>query len=163
MTRPGGLRPPNQQPGQGQPRDGSQPTAEDLRAIIHQGDAQKLVQVADRIGEHLKQVGLKTSQIRRIFTDVKSIEAAAKARFSQNEGAPEPFSTDLAIRRLVLLKPKLAYQAGRHGRPVRTLKEVLEGAIDRVLDSPDRTEAINNFIHFFEAILAYHKFYGGED
>ena len=40
------------------------------------------------------------------------------------------------------------------------LKEILTQAIDRVGDDQKK---FNRFVDFFEAILAYHKAYGGSD
>ena len=62
--------------------------------------------------------------------------------------------------KLLMLKPKLAYAAKRHGGGVNTLKNVLTQAIDRVGND---SEKFNRFVDFFEAILAYHKAYGGRD
>ena len=78
-----------------------------------------------------------------------------------------------ALRRLILLKPKMAYRARRErGRAVEELVRVLDPALDLVVSAPPRGDqapgAGNNqddnfqrFVEFFEAILAYHKSYGG--
>ena len=66
----------------------------------------------------------------------------------------------LDTHKLLMLKPKLAYAAKRHGGGVDTLKEVLTQAIDRVGNDQKK---FNRFVDFFEAILAYHKAYGGRD
>lgn len=160
MTRPGGYR--QEQPRQQIPQQG-QTRQIPLEDIIQNGDAQKLVEWADRIGDQLKKDKLKTSQIRRVFTEVRSIEAEAKARAEPGTADQSKRNVDIAVRRLVLLKPKLAYQAGRHKGALIGLKDILEPAIDVVQKAPDREKAVGNFVRFFEAILAYHKFHGGED
>jgi len=76
-----------------------------------------------------------------------------------------------ALRRLLLLKPKMAYRARREsGGAVRTLVDVLDPAVDLVAKAKPRVEggSANNqddnfqrFVEFFEAILAYHKAHGG--
>jgi CRISPR-associated protein Csm2 len=58
---------------------------------------------------------------------------------------------------LIMLKPKLAYAAARN-RNVEELKDALTQAINQV----DNHEKFKNFVDFFEAILAYHRAYGGE-
>lgn len=117
---------------------------QELEQIIA-GDAQKLVEVAERLGSDFASNGLSTSQIRNFFGAVKRLQM--KGQFDQQ-----------AARELILLKPKLAYQAGRHGGKVKDLERVLGKAIDLVGADPKRFE---NFTDFFEAILAYHKFHGG--
>ncbi len=117
---------------------------QELEQIIA-GNAKKLVEVAERLGQDFAN-GLSTSQIRNVFGEVKRLQM--KGQFDQQ-----------AARELILLKPKLAYQAGRHDRTkVPQLAKVLSAAIDRVGSDQRRFE---NFVDFFEAILAYHKAYGG--
>jgi CRISPR-associated protein Csm2 len=71
---------------------------------------------------------------------------------------------DSAIRRLVLLKPKMAYQAARE-RKVKNLVNNLDEAISYVesAESPaEKKERFDKFVDLFEAILAYHKAKGGK-
>jgi CRISPR-associated protein Csm2 len=74
-------------------------------------------------------------------------------------------SRKLAGRRLVLLKPKMAYRARKErGKAVEDLVKVLDPALDEVINerNPDRQGGnFQRFVEFFEAILAYHKAYGG--
>ncbi len=83
-----------------------------------------------------------TTQLRGIFQEVK--------RLSDN------FET--CKIRLNLLRPKLAYQRGRFG-VLEPLTKVLTHMIKNVED--DTT--LKGFKEFFEAIIAYHKAYGGRD
>jgi CRISPR-associated protein Csm2 len=136
-----------------------------LRTIITDPDgAQTLVEWADQLGQSLKSQGLSTAQIRALFGEVRQIQAEWSI-----EGR-----RDHARRRLVLLKPKMAYRARKErGRAVEELVKVLDPALDLVVEAPPRTEdkprgAGNNqddnfqrFVDFFEAILAYHKAHGG--
>jgi CRISPR-associated protein Csm2 len=127
----------------------------DLRAIIVEGDAKVTVEQARTLGENLARQ-LTTSQIRNIFGTVRRIQM----------NWPEDPTTETeqqranrAQRELLLLKPKMAYQAKRErGRGVAMLTDVLSEAIDLVGDDRDNFQ---HFIDFFEAILAYHKAYGG--
>ena len=137
----------------------------DLKSIITDpAGAQTLVKEADRLGRSLKGQRLTTSQIRALFGEVRQIQAEWGM-----EGR-----RDHALRRLILLKPKMAYRARKErGRAVEQLVRVLDPALDLVIDAPPRPEnqapgAANNqddnfqrFVDFFEAILAYHKAYGG--
>lgn len=144
-------RNPNQKQsgGGGVPR----PTDQDLKRII-QGvtpeDAKVLVQWARDLGYALKDKGLTTSQIRNIYGTVRQLEA----QWPKGAASPE------AARELILLKPKLAYQAARQPRKgVEELADVLGRAIDQVGTNRDH---FGRFVDFFEAILAYHREAGGK-
>lgn len=133
----------------------------DLRQIIVAGDAEVLVARAEKIGTELKR-DLTTNQIRAIFGTVRQIE------MDWDETAT-PAKQRQAQRNLVLLKPKMAYRAGREGyrgQGLQALSETLSTAIDLVMDDPKTGEAdartrFGYFVEFFEAILAYHKVAGG--
>ncbi|HNZ02043.1 MAG TPA: type III-A CRISPR-associated protein Csm2 [Anaerolineaceae bacterium] len=126
----------------------------DIDKIIQNQEAtEKLVEVADNLGRELKDLGLTTAQIRALFGEVRQIQAQWSIRGQE----------DRALRRFILLKPKMAYRARRErGQGVRTLVEVLTMALDAVISGgTDKKEKFDRFVEFFEAILAYHKSYGG--
>jgi len=130
----------------------------DLTTIITDPDgARVLVARANEIGRELKEINLTTSQIRALFGEVRQIEAQWSMENDQQK--------QKALRRFILLKPKMAYRAKRErGRAVQELVSVLDPAVDLVVREPDRKKQEENFrrfVEFFEAILAYHKAYGG--
>jgi len=126
-----------------------------LQAIIVDGDAETTVRVAEELGQSLARK-LSTSQIRNIFGTVRRIEMTWP---EEPEGAEEKKEAEQARRELLLLKPKMAYQAKRErGRGVQTLVNVLSEAIDLVEGERQRFQ---HFVDFFEAVLAYHKAHGG--
>ena len=114
----------------------------DLPAIL-KGDGKKLVDDAEKLGELLgkaKREGgteMTTSQIRNIFGEVKKME------FDEYK--------------IELLRPKLAYTAGRHPKQVGPLQEVLDDAIKEIDGDKAKFE---RFKDFFEAIVAYHRKWG---
>jgi CRISPR-associated protein Csm2 len=129
----------------------------ELHSIITDPDgAQALVKWADQLGQELKSMGLATSQIRALFGEVRQIEA---------QWGINPENRQKASRRLILLKPKMAYRSRRErGRGVQELVNVLGPALDEVIKEKDPLKQDDNFrrfVEFFEAILAYHKAYGG--
>lgn len=127
------------------PRENSEAGLPDKNTVnlIINGDSKTLVTVAEDLGKRFNSKKLTTSQIRNVFGSVKKIEMKG---FNANE--------------LRLLKPKLAYAAGRtKNEGVKDLKEVLSSAIDSV---GDEEEKFDNFCNFFEAILAYHRAAGGK-
>jgi CRISPR-associated protein Csm2 len=150
----GGQRPPQHKPGGGETAF-PVPSSAEVRAIIADGDAETLVRVAERVGCALVQEKLTTSQIRAFFGAVRQIEMSWPSTGTDAE------TTRARRRELLLLRPKLAYQAARApGRGVARLRDVLDPAIAEV--GGDR-QRFQHFVDFFEAILAYHRAAGGRD
>jgi CRISPR-associated protein Csm2 len=129
-------------------------SSSDLQTIITNPDgAQTLVRYADNLGHQLKNTGLTTSQIRALFGEVRQIQAQWG------------IDRQKALRRLILLKPKMAYRARKErGKAVQDLVSVLDSALEHVIQENDvkkQNANFQRFTEFFEAILAYHKAYGG--
>lgn len=76
-----------------------------------------------------------TSQLRNVFTKVLQ--------------AREPFNAHL-------LRPKLAYVAGRADKPA--MKELVY-LLDELIQAIQNERHLKNFKDFFEAIIAYHRFF----
>lgn len=98
---------------------------------------ENMVKFADQFGKHLVQGGLTTNQLRKFFGEVKrqQMEGFNKSEF-------------------ILLKPKLAYAVGRD-KKIMDFYKVMSQAIDLV----NNNDQFKNFIKFFEATVAYHKYY----
>ena len=111
---------------------------------------------AQRLSEEEKgkSVALTTSQLRKFFGAVKNLQLMVELNgFSESEFG--------------MLKPKLAYAVGRAHKNngnkecrIDDFKDVISQAIDNVMACEDKKKAFDNFINFFEAIVAYHKVYG---
>lgn len=130
----------------------------DSRKIIVDGDVSRLVDTAKEVGNSLARQ-LTTSQIRNIFGEVRRIQMNWPPDSAKDKG-----KADEAFRSVVLLQPKLAYQAKRErGRGVEELQMVLDPCIDEIRKAPEdkRQLYFTRFVDFFEAILAYHKAAGG--
>ena len=132
---------------------------DDTRIIITDpNSAELLVKQAKELGRFLtqKETNLSTSQIRSLFGEVRQIEAQWSMGSEQQKKAR---------RRLILLKPKMAYRARKErGKAVQELVNVLDPALDVVISETDpakQKDDFQRFVEFFEAILAYHKAYGG--
>lgn len=123
-----------------------------IHKIVVDGDAEALVGQAETFGRAMQAWGLTKSQIRGIFGTVRQIKAAwDKTEPREN------------LRKVLLLKPRLAYQGTREPK-VRPLADVLTHAIDLVAENKEAAEQSKRFDHFadlFEAILAYHTAAGG--
>jgi CRISPR-associated protein Csm2 len=115
----------------------------DLDAIVKKGDSHKLNEVATKLGKHYSQGSdrekLSSSQIRGILDHLQRM----------------PGYEEKVVQ---LLRPKLAYAAGRHGGKVKELQNVTDRAITLI----DSSETFENFKNFFEAIVAYHRYHGGK-
>ncbi len=128
-------------------------SAQDIQQIITNPErADLIVKYADILGNELARP-LTTAQIRALFGEVRQIQGQMSIEHKK------------AWRRLYLLKPKIAYRVRRApGQGVKMLADVLNPALDEVLkakDEPTQKAYFKNFVEFFEAILAYHKYYGG--
>lgn len=95
-----------------------------------------------------------TSQIRQVFTKLKTIEAKGG------------IGTPTEKTQFLMLKPLVAYASGKHDKTgLKQLKKRLDWAIDEVMKADNEDEQQTRFKHFcrlFEAILAYHRAYGGK-
>ncbi len=123
-------------------------------AIVMKADptGAEMVNFARQTAELLVRNNLTRSQIRNIFTEVRKIEAM----WDQDQAR--------AMRRLNILKPKLAYATART-EAVGLLRDVLSKAIDEVEAAPngEREPRFRRFMELFEAILAYHRALGGRN
>ncbi len=110
--------------------------------------------IAENYGRQLadKFNGIKTNQVRNIFSGVQAL----RTKLAEQKEWTNEIHNDL-----VLLKPKLAYAAGRQ-KNVKKLYDLLSKGINATTNSTKKEEALKNFILLVEAIVAYHKFYGGQ-
>jgi CRISPR type III-A-associated protein Csm2 len=140
---------------------------EDIRRIILDGDAETLVNSAERMGGRLEEGNVAGHEVLGIYGDIWRIEMAW------------PASPAEAQRGLQVLKPKLAHLAKRAREtadseetlPIEELTAVMCQALDLVLEQADegeeqdtaRRRAFERFVSFFEATVAYHRYHGGRD
>ncbi len=86
--------------------------------------------------------GITTSQLRNIFAKIKPIEYKKENLSDIN-----------------LLRIKFAYISGRSDK--REMKNLC-GFLDKLISEVKNQENWNQFKNFFEAIIAYHKYFGGK-
>lgn len=111
---------------------------------------EKLINEAEERGKSLSK-SLNTNQIRNFFSAVLSIKN--KMEMMGKEFEFEEVETEIS-----LLKPKLAYAAGRQSA-VRPFKEFIDEALDSLKNSKDKKKALLNFFNLVESFVAYHKYY----
>jgi CRISPR-associated protein Csm2 len=117
---------------------------------IRTGVNNDAVEWAKSFGEFLTQGGrkssLSTSQIRKFFGELKRIQA----------------DYDKLKTELPMLKAQLAYAVGRKpDTKIKQFNEEISIALDSVREN--NKSDFNNFVKIAEAIVAYHKFFGGND
>ena len=104
---------------------------------------------AYKVAEFSKNNNLKTNQLRKFFGAIRKMEG----KNSWDEIEPEFY----------LLKPRMAVGVGRNHIP-KEFYNVIMTAMNKV-NVGSEEEKLDNFkvfVEFFEAIVAYHKFLGGD-
>lgn len=115
--------------------------------IVPTKDAAELLNdSAELMGLLLKAYGISTSQIRRYLDSLRKIKATSTAdTFSPSD--------------VLLQQVKVAYAAGRKSE-LTFLYEVMKPAIT---EGSREYHYFEQLLRFVEAIVAYHRFYRGED
>lgn len=102
---------------------------------------------------------LKSSQLRRFFSAVNAVTnriMVYHARHLDERQLPLELASEVKY-----LKVKFAYQAGRMCEVQKFGKAArIKEHIDEIGDSFERYQG---FARYMEALVAYHKFYGGRD
>lgn len=129
----------------------------DWKKIIEKKDYDKLVSNAEKMGKKLVDMEVKSTQFRRIFTLVKRIHTKLKNQKKENQESSPNIPEDI-LKEIYLLKPKMAYTAGRH-KNLEFMYEEMKTIINEIKNFED----FDLFYHFIEATLAYHKYNGGKD
>jgi CRISPR-associated protein Csm2 len=114
---------------------------------ISQEADKDMIDYAERSGRFMAQNGLTNSKIRSIYGEIKRIQMGD----FKNEKVS-----------FYLLKPKVAYALGRDPKNEGLIlfKKIFDKCFSCVTDD---SKTYLNFCNFLEAILAYHKAFGGKD
>lgn len=122
----------------------------DIQDWIKNGITKETVTYADAMGKKLKDDGLTTSQIRNVFGEMRKIQMngfkGEKANF-------------------LLLRPKLAYAVKRqNAKGMEEFYNLFCVAYDAVeTENVERaTIQFDHLLQIMEAVLAYHKYHGGQ-
>lgn len=128
-----------------------------------------LVQHAKDLGSGLADLHVKTNQLRKFLDAINQLKAKLNLE-------SEPNITNVEIT-LQMLKPKLAYAVGRVDKRkeeyvgLKSLEEVIAAAVDKMTQVKTASdedlvafrEDFQRLVNLVEAIIAYHKFAGGEN
>jgi CRISPR-associated protein Csm2 len=115
--------------------------------------AEQIVQEAENVARTLAMKDrLKTGQIRNFYSGITRLRSKYATKGNWESVQSE----------LVMLKPKLAFAAGRQLAVKTTFYPRMTEAVESVLNADDKEKALKNFFMYVESIVAYHKFFGGE-
>lgn len=101
-------------------------------------------------------LALTTSKIRNILSMVSELYTDAQ------HARGEKLSEDM-VGRVQYLRMRIAYEAGREGRE-NAVKEFANKAelLPRISEIGNSRQKLLLFCNYMEALVAYHKFYGGD-
>lgn len=108
-------------------------------------------------------IELKTNQIRKILTAVNILKNKVdiyKIAKPQAKKLDEELQMEIEF-----LRVNIAYQIGREKGKENLVREFVEKAdlLNMVKDINGDIKAFENFCRYIEALVAFHKFYGGQD
>lgn len=122
--------------------------------------AQKVMEILSR-----QKNMVTTSQIRKFLTAINTVTEKVNAYKLENMEKGDTLPIELQAQ-IKYLKVKLAYQIGRNrskwGNPVEDFEKGA-GLISLIDGIKSSTKEYEKFAHYIEALVAFHKFYGGKD
>ena len=132
------------------------PQNQNETSILSNEDINKILELSsDNIGTLIK----KADELAKKF---KHIPASKLRDFYDYVVQIEESGSDEWYLKLMLLKPKMTYQASKEidKRNKKPALEMLEKEFSKILDKIDNDKTkFKNFKTFFEAVVAYHKKY----
>ncbi|MFW5983265.1 MAG: type III-A CRISPR-associated protein Csm2 [bacterium] len=117
---------------------------------ITEGIDKEGVDFASELGSFVNKQGLSTSQIRNVFGELKRIQMKG---FKNEKTA------------FILLKPKMAYANTKNDKGgLKELGKIFDKAYSLIDTQQEENgeKQFNNLVNFMEAVLAYHRHYGGK-
>ena len=108
-------------------------------------------------------IELKTNQIRKILTAVNILKNKVDIYKIANPQAKK-LDEELQME-IEFLRVNIAYQIGREKGRENLVREFVEKAdlLNMVKDINGDIKVFENFCRYIEALVAFHKFYGGQD
>lgn len=108
-------------------------------------------------------IELKTNQIRKILTAVNILKNKVDIYKIANPQAKK-LDEELQME-IEFLRVNIAYQIGREEGKENLVREFVEKAdlLNMVKDINGDIKAFENFCRYIEALVAFHKFYGGQE
>lgn len=130
--------------------------------VNFQQELADLVLQADGRAKQFTNDKLKTNQIRNFYSAITRIRTEFEMGSMDEDGEARTQFSPKIEQQLVMLRPKLAYAAGRQTAVRTNFYPFMDSAIGGVLASKRDPETLEKFLAIVESVVAYHKFYGGE-
>lgn len=105
---------------------------------------------AKNMAEQIVKSRIKTNQLRNFFSAIEKM----RTTYRKTNESYEAIELDM-----IMLKPKIAYAAGRQKSIRYNLYDFVVDAVDAVDNSKDKKSAVTNFFLLIESLVAYHKYY----
>ncbi len=125
--------------------------------FLKSGITEEVINYAEALAYHLierrengsviKERSFSTSQLRSFFSEIRRIELKEFEKSKSN---------------FIMLKPKLVYAIARNKSKAPKQYELFKEVVESLLKKVDSEEKFKNFVLFMEAVVAYHKAFGGE-
>lgn len=109
--------------------------------------------------DRFDKIEVTTSQIRKFLSAVNSLNNRI-ALYKIQHAETQKLTPELAGE-VKYLKIKLVYQAGREQKVRRFVEQ--SGLIKYIDEIGNSTEKFDEFAKYVEALIAFHKYYGGRD
>lgn len=109
-----------------------------------------------------------TSQIRKFLTAVNTVSGKVDMVRNQNHGSLTILPKDVQAE-VKFLQVKLAYQVGRNAPKKKWERNLVQDFVDKadlmneLRGIGDSVEKYEDFAHYVEALVAFHKYYGGKE
>jgi len=132
------------------------PQRREIKSLLEDNEVDKILNLTDENAEFFvekaekcakefakSKVGISNTKLRNFYDYVKDMDKYEKVK-------------------LHLLRPRIAYTVGKEDNKEK--KEILEEfqkTMEKLINKTNN-ENFDNFKNFFEAIVAYHKMYGGK-
>lgn len=121
---------------------------------------QEIDQIAKDYAERFVQLDrLKTHQLRNVFSAIEKMRSSCKKELVVSKTAGATVAYQKIETDLILLKPKIAYAAGRQRSVRANFFPLVEQAIDGVANARNKDTALRNFFSLMESVVGYHKFF----
>jgi len=125
-------------------------------------DLADLILQAEERAKQFTNDKLKTNQIRNFYSAITRLRTESDQEPLDEDGQKAKQFSENIQTQLVMLKPKLAYAAGRQTAVRANFYPFMKSAIDGVINSKRDTKALGKFFALVESVVAYHKFFGGD-
>jgi len=126
--------------------------------LLKNDNITELVDLAEKKAKIFRDDKLKTNQIRNFYSAIAQMRIRfqeAKSKDLKGDTGYIAIQTDLAM-----LKPNLAYAAGRQFAVKKNFYDFMVDAIKAVEGAENKDKVMNNYFLLIESVVGYHKFYG---